>query len=106
MKRPLRWLPVLVLCELSLVWFDVLDLGDAVLILVAVEALLLVVGGHLLLSAIGSGCGRWFWFWRSTFYSGLWASTLPASSSPTAWKKRDCGCATVPLQKDLSSTPT
>lgn len=55
MKRPLKWLlPVLVLCELGLVWFDVLDLGDA----------------------------------------------------PTTWKKRDCGCATVPLQKGLSSTPT
>lgn len=53
MKRPLKWLPpVLVLCELGLVWFDVLNLGDAVLILVTVEALLLVVGGHLLLSAI------------------------------------------------------
>ena len=53
MKRLLKWLlPVLVVAEVALVRLEVLDLRDAILILVAVEVLLLLTGGTLLLSAV------------------------------------------------------
>lgn len=53
MKRLLRWLlPVLVLVEVALVRLEILDLRDAVLILIAVEGLILLTGGTLLLSAV------------------------------------------------------
>ena len=53
MKRLPKWLlPVLVVAEVALVRLEILDFGDAVLILVAAEALILVVGGSLTLSAI------------------------------------------------------
>ena len=53
MKRSFKWLlPVLVLVEVALVRLELLNLRDAVLILVAVEVLLLLTGGTLLLSAV------------------------------------------------------
>ncbi len=53
MKRPLKWLlPVLILAEVALVWLELLDFRDVILIVVAVEALLLVVGGTQMLSAV------------------------------------------------------
>lgn len=53
MKRLLKWsLPVLVMAEIALVRLEILNLRDAVLILVVVEVLLLVVGGTQMLSAV------------------------------------------------------
>ena len=53
MKRLLKWLfPVLILAEVTLVRMGLLELRDAILIVVAVEILLLVVGGTQMLSAI------------------------------------------------------
>lgn len=53
MKKLLKWmLPVLVVIEVALVRMDILDLGDAVLILVALEVLLLAFGGSLILSGV------------------------------------------------------
>ncbi|CAN5727107.1 hypothetical protein BH24ACT22_BH24ACT22_20290 [soil metagenome] len=53
MKRLLKWLlPVLILAEVALVRLGFLDLRDAILIVVAVEVLLLVVGGTQMLSAV------------------------------------------------------
>lgn len=52
MKRLLKWLlPALLLADVGLVRLDLLDLRDAVLLLIAVEAPLLLVGGYQLLSA-------------------------------------------------------
>lgn len=53
MKRLLKWLlPVLVVIEVALVRMDILDLGDAVLLLLALEVLLLAFGGTLMLSGV------------------------------------------------------
>ena len=53
MKRRLRWLlPVLVVAGVALVRSEVLGLGEAILVLVVVEVLLLLTGGTLLLSAV------------------------------------------------------
>jgi hypothetical protein len=52
LKRLLKWLlPVLILVEVALVRLELLDLRDAILIVVAVELLILVVGGTQVLSA-------------------------------------------------------
>lgn len=43
MKRAVKWLlPALILAEVALVWSGLLDLGDAVLVVVGIEVLLLV----------------------------------------------------------------
>ena len=53
MKRLFKWLlPVPVVAEVGLVWRDVLEIGDAILIVATVEILLLIVGGHRLLVAV------------------------------------------------------
>ena len=53
MKKVLKWLlPVLVLTEVALVRLELLDLRDAILIVVAVEVLLVAVGGTQMLSAV------------------------------------------------------
>ncbi len=53
MKRLFKWLlPVLILAEAGLVWLDLLDIGEAILVVAAVEALLLLVGGYGLLAAV------------------------------------------------------
>ena len=53
MRRALKWLlPALILAEVALVWFDVLDLRDAILIVIGLEALLLFVGSYQILGAI------------------------------------------------------
>jgi hypothetical protein len=45
MKRALKWLlPVLILAEVALVWSGLLDVGDAVLVLVGIETLLVLTG--------------------------------------------------------------
>jgi hypothetical protein len=53
MKRALKWLlPVLVAVEAMLVWSGLLELRDAVIVVVAVEVLLVIVGmGEVLLVA-------------------------------------------------------
>ena len=53
MKRALKWLlPVLVAVEAVLVWSGLLELRDAVIVIVAVEVLLVIVGmGEVLLVA-------------------------------------------------------
>lgn len=53
MKRRLKWLlPVLVVAEVALVRLEIMDLRDAILVLISVELLLLLTGGTLLLSAV------------------------------------------------------
>ena len=45
MKRIVKWLlPALVVAEAALMWFDLLDLRNAVLIVVGLEALLIFLG--------------------------------------------------------------
>lgn len=69
MRRVLKWLlPALILAEVALVWFDVLDLRNAILIVVGLEALLLLVGSYQILGAV-----RRYWRDRA---SGLdfWAA--------------------------------
>lgn len=45
MKRALKLiLPILVLAEVILVWSEVMDLGDALLVVASVEVLLFMVG--------------------------------------------------------------
>ena len=53
MKRALRWLlPALIAAEAVLVWSGLLELRDAVIVIVAVEVLLVIVGmGEVLLIA-------------------------------------------------------
>lgn len=52
MRRILKLLlPVLVLAEVALVWLNLLDLRDAILIVAGLEVLLLLVGGHQILGA-------------------------------------------------------
>lgn len=49
MERALRWLlPILLLVEAALVWLDLLSLRDAAVVVVALEVLLLAVGGRQL----------------------------------------------------------
>ncbi|MGF1473879.1 MAG: hypothetical protein ACFB50_19330 [Rubrobacteraceae bacterium] len=53
MKRLLKWLlPVLIVAEVTLVRLDLLDLRDAMFILIVVEILLLIVGGKQVLRAV------------------------------------------------------
>ncbi|MGB3635083.1 MAG: hypothetical protein WA982_13650 [Rubrobacteraceae bacterium] len=53
MKRLLKWLlPVLIVCEIGLVRLKILDLKEAVFIVVGAEVLLLVVGGTQIRSAV------------------------------------------------------
>lgn len=53
MKRLPKWLlPVLILAEVALVRLNVLDLGDAILIVVGLEVLLLLIGWYQILRAV------------------------------------------------------
>ena len=53
MEKALKWLlPSLLLVEVTLVWLDLLSIRDAVLVVVAVEVSLLIVGGRQLLAAV------------------------------------------------------
>ncbi len=52
MKRAFKWiLPALILIEVALVWFEILDFGEAVIVVTGIEALIFLtgVGGPILM---------------------------------------------------------
>ena len=53
MSKFLKWLlPALILINVALVWFEVLDLSDAIFVVVGFEVLALLVGGHQIFAAV------------------------------------------------------